>query len=78
MKRVKRSFTDRLFSFDPFLLACTLGLSFISILALLGGKEEFGTHALFMQTSPRSTMRISWKSTAFPPISGRWLCLRSR
>ena len=51
MKRVKRSFTDRLFSFDPFLLACTLGLSFISILALLGGKEEFGTHALFMQTA---------------------------
>ena len=51
MKQVKRSFTDRLFSFDPFLLACTLGLSLISILALFGGKEEFGTHALFMQTA---------------------------
>ncbi|MBO5306110.1 MAG: FtsW/RodA/SpoVE family cell cycle protein [Clostridia bacterium] len=49
MKQVKRSFRDRLFSFDPFLLACTLGLSLISILALFGGKEEFGTHALFMQ-----------------------------
>lgn len=51
MKQVKRSFTDRLLSFDPFLLACTLGLSLISILALFGGKAEFGTHALFMQTA---------------------------
>ena len=51
MKLVKRSFTDRLFSFDPFLLICTLGLSLISILALYGGKEEFGTHALFMQVA---------------------------
>ncbi|MBO4980255.1 MAG: FtsW/RodA/SpoVE family cell cycle protein [Clostridia bacterium] len=51
MKRVHRSLKQRVFSFDPFLLACTLGLSLISILALLGGKEEFGTHALIMQTA---------------------------
>ncbi len=51
MKRVQRSLRQRVFSFDPFLLACTLGLSLISILALLGGKEEFGTHALIMQTA---------------------------
>lgn len=49
MKRVRRSLRQRVFSFDPFLMGCTLGLSLISILALFGGKEEFGTHALFMQ-----------------------------
>lgn len=51
MKRVKRSLKQRIFSFDPFLLACTLGLSLISILTLFGGKEEFGTHALVMQSA---------------------------
>ncbi len=51
MKHVRRSLKQRVFSFDPFLLICTLAPSFISILALFGGKEEFGTHALFMQTA---------------------------
>ncbi len=51
MKRIKRSLKQRIFSFDPFLLTCTLALSLISILALFGGKEEFGTHALFMQSA---------------------------
>ena len=49
MKIVKKSFWQRIFSFDPFLLACTLGLSLISLLALFGGKEDFGLRAFLMQ-----------------------------
>ncbi len=49
MKLVKRSFWQRVFSFDPFLLACTLGLSLFSLLALYGGKNDFGIRAFIMQ-----------------------------
>ena len=49
MKIVKKTFWQRVFSFDPFLLACTLGLSLISLLALFGGKDDFGLRAFLMQ-----------------------------
>ncbi len=49
MKVVKKTFWQRVFSFDPFLMACTLGLSLISLLTLLGGKEDFGLRAFLMQ-----------------------------
>ncbi len=49
MKVVKKTFWQRVFSFDPFLLACTTGLSLISMLALYGGKADFGIRAFLMQ-----------------------------
>lgn len=51
MKLVKRTVKDRLFRFDPLLLACTGGLSLISILVLFGGREEFGSYAFVMQSA---------------------------
>ena len=49
MKIVKRSLLDRLKCFDPFLMFCTLGLTLLSLLALWGGRGDFGTRAFFMQ-----------------------------
>ena len=49
MKIVKRSLLDRLKCFDPFLMLCTLGLTLLSLLALWGGRGDFGTRAFFMQ-----------------------------
>ena len=49
MKFAKLTLAQRLRSFDPFLLACTGGLSLISLLMLWGGKSEFGTRAFIMQ-----------------------------
>ena len=49
MKFAKMTLAQRLRSFDPFLLACTGGLSLISLLMLWGGKSEFGTRAFIMQ-----------------------------
>lgn len=49
MKRVGQGLGARIFSFDPFLLICTGALSLISILALFGGREEFGSYAFLMQ-----------------------------
>ncbi len=51
MKRVGEGLGARLFSFDPVLLAITGSLSLISILALFGGREEFGSYAFLMQTA---------------------------
>lgn len=49
MRTLHKSLWQRLFSFDPLLLACTLGLSFLSLLILWGGRSEFGTRAFLMQ-----------------------------
>ena len=49
MNAVRQPTSGRKYLFDPFLLACTLGLSLISLLMLWGGKEEFGTRAFIMQ-----------------------------
>ncbi len=51
MKRIEKGFGERFFAFDRFLLACTGGLSLISILVLYGGREEFGSYAFLMQTA---------------------------
>ena len=49
MKIVKRSLLDRLKCFDPFLMLCTFGLTLLSLLALWGGRGDFGSRAFFMQ-----------------------------
>ena len=49
MKIVKRSLLDRLKCFDPFLMLCTGGLTLISLLALWGGRGDFGSRAFLMQ-----------------------------
>lgn len=49
MKFAKLTLMQRLRSFDPFLLACTGGLSILSLLMLWGGKAEFGTRFFLMQ-----------------------------
>ena len=49
MKIVKRSWAEKIKCFDPFLMFCTLGLSFISILILWGGRGDFGSRAFLMQ-----------------------------
>lgn len=49
MKIVKRSLLDRLKCFDPFLFLCIGGLTVISLLALWGGRGDFGSRAFFMQ-----------------------------
>lgn len=49
MKIVKRSLLDRLKCFDPFLFLCIGGLTLLSLLALWGGRGDFGSRAFFMQ-----------------------------
>ncbi len=49
MNAVRQTATRRRYLFDPFLFACTLGLSVISLLMLWGGRGEFGSRAFIMQ-----------------------------
>ena len=49
MNAVRQTATRRRYLFDPFLFACTLGLSLISLLMLWGGRSEFGSRAFVMQ-----------------------------
>lgn len=49
MNAVRQPTSGRRYLFDPFLFACTVGLSLISLLMLWGGKEEFGSRAFIMQ-----------------------------
>ena len=49
MKIAKFNLAQRLRSFDPFLLACTVGLALLGLLTLWGGKSEFGVRPFVMQ-----------------------------
>ena len=51
MKIVRRSLAEKIKCFDPFLMLCTVGLSFLSMLILWGGRGDFGSRAFLMQTA---------------------------